>query len=89
MFHVTLNTSSLHYLLANILSSLSHSNTFLLCWPISCAFIDYRPGAAATVFVVTFYCDLVSKLVKGRAQAEQSYSDMLSSTPLAPPPLRA
>jgi hypothetical protein len=48
MFHVTLNTSSLHYLLANI-SSLSHSNTFLLCWPISCAFIDYRPGAAATV----------------------------------------
>jgi hypothetical protein len=30
-------------------SSLSHSNTFLICWPISCAFIDYRPGAAATV----------------------------------------
>jgi hypothetical protein len=41
-------------------------------------------------FVVTFYYDLISKLVKkGRAQAEQSYSDMLSSTPLAPPPLRA
>jgi hypothetical protein len=60
MFHVTVNTSSLHYLLADI-SSLSHINTFLICWPISYAFIDYRPGASATIFLFqhrtqTFLC---------------------------------
>jgi hypothetical protein len=50
MFHVTVNTSSLHYLLADI-SSLSHINTFLIRWPISYAFIDYRPGASATILL--------------------------------------
>ena len=24
-------------------------NTFIICFPLSCAFIDYRPGAAATL----------------------------------------
>eukprot|EP01047_Picozoa_sp_COSAG01_P072406 COSAG01_NODE_11505_length_1919_cov_10.892857_2_plen_347_part_00 len=33
------------------ISSLSHVNTFRICWPISYAFIDYRPGASATIFV--------------------------------------
>eukprot|EP01047_Picozoa_sp_COSAG01_P083668 COSAG01_NODE_17605_length_1137_cov_6.228324_1_plen_96_part_00 len=35
------------------LPKLRHHCPFLICWPLTFAFIDYRAGAAATVFLAT------------------------------------